>query len=233
MAGSDVMPAGIGLLRSPDLAATDLSKALMNVHEALDAWQAQYSGQPPVGFMLRFTHESVWTRIHYLRESLEPANAEDDRVAASRFDAVASALFTGTTVLVLAIHLDPRREDTTDLRTLGAAAIAPPESWIETLAEYLPDPARAEFVATTLSWQRGCLDRIWLAVARDLIGRIAVFCPATGDAFCPYGGGADLFVWGSERRSRLGDRFRGWLPSAGLPGSPAKRPAAGMAVEGN
>ena len=205
----------------------------MNVHEALDAWQAQYSGQPPVGFMLRFTHESVWTRIHYLREGLEPASAADDRVAASRFDAVASALFTGTTVLVLAIHLDPRREDTTDLRALGAAAIAPPERWIEALAEYLPDPARAEFVATTLSWQRGCLDPIWLAVARDLIGRIAVFCPATGDAFCPYGGGADLFVWGSERRSRLGDRFRAWLPSAGLPGSPAKRPAAGMAVEGN
>ncbi len=44
----------------------------MNVQEALDAWQAQYAGQPPVGFMLRFTHESVWTRIHYLRDSAEP-----------------------------------------------------------------------------------------------------------------------------------------------------------------
>jgi hypothetical protein len=203
----------------------------MNLPEALDAWQAQYSGQPPVGFMLRFTHESVWTRIHYLRESPEPATTEDDRVTASRFDAVSSALFTGTTVLVLAIHLDPRHEDTTDLRALGAMTITPPESWIETLGGYLPDPTRAEFLATTLSWQRGCLDRIWLAVARDLIGRIAVFCPATGDAFCPYGGGADLFVWGSERRSKLGDRFRAWLPSAGLPGSLAGRPAAGMAVE--
>ena len=39
----------------------------MNVQEGLDAWQAQYAGQPPVGFMLRFTHEAVWTRIHYLR----------------------------------------------------------------------------------------------------------------------------------------------------------------------
>jgi hypothetical protein len=203
----------------------------MNVHEALDAWQAQYTGQPPVGFMLRFTHESVWTRIHYLRESTEPATGEDDRLAASRFDAVASALFTGTTVLVLAIHLDPRHEETADLRALGAATITPPDSWIQTLNGYLPDPSRVEFVAGTLTWQRGCLDRLWLAVARDLIGRIAVFCPATGDAFCPYGGGADVFVWGSERRSKLGDRFRAWLPSAGMPGSVAASRAGRVAVE--
>jgi hypothetical protein len=203
----------------------------MNVHEALDAWQAQYSNQPPVGFMLRFSHESVWTRIHYLRESTDPGSSVDDRQTASRFDAVASALFTGTTVLVLAIHLDPRHEETADLRALGATAIAPPESWIETLGGYLPDPSRAEFVAATLSWQRGCLDNIWMAVARDRIGRIAVFCPATGDAFCPYGGGADVFVWGSERRSKLGDRFRAWLPSAGMPGSLAVRRASGLAAE--
>jgi hypothetical protein len=109
--------------------------------------------------------------------------------------------------------------------------IAPVDGWIQALDEYLPGSSRAEFVATTLSWQRGCLDRVWLAVARDRIGRIAVFCPATGDAFCPYGGGADVFVWGSERRSKLGDRFRAWLPSAGMPGSPAKRSVSGMAIE--
>jgi hypothetical protein len=203
----------------------------MNVQEALDAWQAQYAGQPPVGFMLRFTHEAVWTRIHYLRDSTEPATIEDDRRTASRFDAVASSLFNGTTVLVLGIHLDARHEDTTELRALGAAPIPPPESWIESLREYLPDSGRAEFVGATLLWQRGRLDRLWMAVSRDHIGRIAVFCPATGDAFCPYGGGADVFVWGAERRSKLGDRFRAWLPSAELPGPGAKMPAAGMVME--
>jgi hypothetical protein len=203
----------------------------MNVHEALDAWQAQYSGQPPVGFMLRFTHESVWTRIHYLRDGSEPASIADDKLTASRFDAVSSALFNGTTVLVLAIHLDPRHENKADLRALGAVTITPPESWIETLSGYLPDLGRAEFVAATLSWQRGCLDQVWMAVARDFIGRIAVFCPATGDAFCPYGGGADVFVWGSERRNKLGDRFKQWLPSAGMPGSLGARPATSVAIE--
>ena len=203
----------------------------MNVHEALDAWQAQYSAQPPVGFMLRFTHESVWTRIHYLRESAEPATTEDDRMTASRFDAVASALFTGTTVLVLAIHLDPRHEDTADLRALGATRITPPDSWIESLGGYLPDMNRTEFVATTLSWQRGCLDRVWMAVARDLIGRIAIFCPATGDAFCPYGGGADVFVWGAERRAKLGERFRAWMPSADVPGPSAEHATGEMVAE--
>ena len=203
----------------------------MNVQEALDAWQAQYAGQPPVGFMLRFTHESVWTRIHYLRDTAEPATIEDDRRTASRFDAVASALFNGTTVLVMGIHLDPGHEDKAELKALGATVVSPPESWIETLGEYLPDSGRAEFVGATLLWQRGCLDGLWMAVARDLIGRIAVFCPATGDAFCPYGGGADVFVWGSERRSKLGDRFRAWLPNTVLPGSQANIPAGDLALE--
>ena len=106
----------------------------MNVLEALDAWQAQYSGQPPVGFMLRFTHEAAWTRIHYLRNGSEPATNEDDRRTASRFDAVSSSLFNGTTVLVLATHLDPRREDTAELQALGAMPIAAPESWVEMLS---------------------------------------------------------------------------------------------------
>ena len=43
--------------------------------------------------------------------------------------------------------------------------------------------------------------------------------------------GADVFVWGSERRSKLGDRFRAWLPSAGVPGSLGKRVTGGVAVE--
>lgn len=197
----------------------------MDVHEALDAWQAQYSGQPPVGFMLRFTHEAVWTSVHYLRDNSEPATREEDQRTASRFDAVASALFTGTTVLVLAIHLDPGHEATAELREIGAAPIEPMAGWIESLTDYLPGPSRAEFVATTLSWQRGCLDSVWLAVARDRIARVAIFAPATGDAFCPYGGGADVFVWGADRRSKLGDRFRAWVPATrSMPGPSAPSP---------
>ena len=197
----------------------------MDVHEALDAWQAQYSGQPPVGFMLRFTHEAVWTRVHYLRDSSEPATREEDQRTASRFDAVASALFTGTTVLVLAIHLDPGHEATAELRDIGAAPIEPMAGWIESLTDYLPGPSRAEFVATTMSWQRGCLDSVWLAVARDRISRVAIFAPATGDAFCPYGVGADVFVWGADRRSKLGDRFRAWVPATrSMPGPSAPSP---------
>ncbi len=192
----------------------------VTVQEALDAWQAQYSGQPPVGFMLRFSHDAVWTRIHYLREDAGVKAADHDKQTASRFDAVASALFTGTTVLILSIDIDPSGQvDKAELETLGAERITPPESWIQSLAGYLPDSSHVEFLATTMSWQRGCLDRLWLAVARDLIGRVAVFCPATGDAFLPYGGGADLFVWGAERRSKLGDRFKAWLPSPGMPGA--------------
>lgn len=204
----------------------------MNVQEAVDAWQSQYAGQPPVGFMLRFSHKSVWTRIHYANEGAGPPAAEDDRLTASRFDAVASALFTGATVLVLAVRLGAGHENGADLREIGATAIPPPETWVEALGGYLPDPSRAEFMAATLGWQRGCLDRVWLAGAREPVGRVAVFCPATGDAFCPYGGGADVFVWGAERRVKLDEQFRAWLPGAGLSGSAAVKRGGTLAERG-
>ena len=126
---------------------------------------------------------------------------------------------------ILAIHLDPQHEATGELRAIGATPIEPPPAWIESLRDYLPGSSRAEFVATTLSWQRGLLDRVWLAVARDRVGRVALFAPATGDAFCPYGGGADVFVWGSDRRSKLGARFRAWVPAARTPAP--ERPSSG------
>jgi hypothetical protein len=189
----------------------------MNVQEAVDAWQSQYAGQPPVGFMLRFSHEEAWTRLRFVREGAPPDQHEAQLIA-TRFDTVASSLFTGATVLVLAIRLVAGRADASALRELGAKPITPPESWLEALGGYLPNPTAAAFMAATVSWERGCLDRVWLAVAHEWIGRVAVFCPATGDALCPYDGGADVFVWRPERRAKMAERFRAWLPSAGATG---------------
>ena len=181
-----------------------------SVQEALDAWHAQYAGQPPVGFMLRFSHDAVWSRLDYGNDSA--AGKSEPQQLASHFDAVAGALFTGATVLVMTIEIDPADGDTQLLRNMGGVAFTPPEAWVEELATYLPGQPRMEFLATTLSWRRGLLDSLWLAVAMDLVGRVAVFCPATGDAFLPCGCGADLFVWGTDRRIKLRDRFRQWLP---------------------
>ncbi len=166
--------------------------------------------------MLRFTHEDVWTRVTYVSSESEKRSEDESRAA--HFDAIASALFTGTTVLVLGIHLDRSHEATAELRELGAEVIDPPATWLDNLGEYLAHPERAEFVATTLSWNRGCLSRVLVAVARDRIARVAVFAPATGDAFCPYGTCADIFVWGAERRAKLSDRFRDRLAAQGAPG---------------
>jgi len=43
--------------------------------------------------------------------------------------------------------------------------------------------------------------------------------------------GADVFVWGSERRAKLGERFKAWLPTAPLPG-PMAKPAGPLAQRG-
>ena len=107
----------------------------MDVNEALEAWQAQYSGQPPVGFMLRSTHAAVWTRIHYLHEGFEPRTVDDARRMAAHFDAICSALFSGATVLVTAIQFEPSVEESVALRATGARLIAPPSGWLESLEQ--------------------------------------------------------------------------------------------------
>jgi hypothetical protein len=165
----------------------------MDVYDALEAWQAQYSGQPPVGFMLRFTHEAVWTRVHYSTTACS-VTVEDAWCMASHFDTVCSTS-TGR-LLVTAIQVDPSYEESATLRAAGARFVVPPPGWLVSLRDYVPNPGRAEFVAATMPWQRRCLNDVWFAVARDRIERIAVFSPATGDAFCPYPG-ADVFVWGA------------------------------------
>jgi hypothetical protein len=195
----------------------------LDVHEALDAWQAQYGGQPPVGFMLRFSHESVWTRLHYAPADKPAAAHADASGVAANLDSVAGALFTGSTVLVMAI-LAPSTGIPAELAEIGAVEMPLPASWIEALHDYLTEAGRARVAAATLSWQRGCLDRLMLAVARLRIARPAIFSPATGDAFCPFDLGADIFVWGKERRSRLDERFRDWVPPQGAPGG---RPPGG------
>jgi hypothetical protein len=198
---------GRGLAPGTQIGPRQSHRHAMDVNEALEAWQAQYSGQPPVGFMLRFTHEAVWTRIHYLHQGFEPRTVGDARRMAAHFDAICTALFSGATVLVTAIQFEPSVEESAALRAAGARPITPPSGWLESLEDYISDPGRAECAASTIAWRRGCLNDLWFAVARDRIERLAVFSPATGDAFCPYPGGADIFVWGSERRLQLGSRF--------------------------
>jgi hypothetical protein len=192
----------------------------METEQALLAWQTRYGGNPPLGFVLRLAYELVWTRIHYLPDSVRPAtNARDEETAVARLGEVADELFRDREVMVIALHLDPRDEEIGILGPMGATAVSPANGWAEALDDHFVHPGSAEFAALMLRWRHGKLDPLWLAVARDRIGRVAVFCPATGDAFCPYDGGADFFVWKNAERLRLRDRFRDWLPATGAPGS--------------
>jgi len=192
----------------------------METEQALLAWQTRYGGNPPLGFVLRLAYQSVWTRIHYLPDGVRPAtNERDQKVAVARLSDVADELFSNRDVLVIALHLDSRDEEIGILRPMGATAISPANGWAEVLDDHFVHPGSGEFSALMLRWRHAILDPLWLAAARDRIGRVAVFCPATGDAFCPYDGGADFFVWKLGERVRLRGRFRAWLPATGVPGS--------------
>jgi hypothetical protein len=177
----------------------------------LKAWQERYLNDPPVGPVLRMNHPKIWTRIHYLPLGRRPArNAEDEQTVVERFNAVMGYLGFSV-VVVLAVHLDPRDEEIEILQPFGAIRLPMPAEWTTALSEHF-DLGSAQLAVAELPWTHGCLDDLWRAAARDRIGRVALYNLPTGDALCPYDGGADIFVWDEGSRAGLRERFRSWLP---------------------
>ena len=191
--------------------------ALWKAEWQVEAWQRRYLNDPPAGPVLTANHPDIWTRIHYLPGARRPArNAEDEQTVVERFNDVMDYL-RFSAVVVLAINLDPRDEEFQILEPIGAVRLPMPAEWTTPLSEYF-DLRRVQLAVAQLAWTHGCLDDLWRAAARDRMGRVAVFNLPTGDAFCPYDGGADVFIWDEASRAGLREQFRSWLPDESTQG---------------
>jgi hypothetical protein len=71
-----------------------------------------------------------------------------------------------------------------------------------------PDLVVARF---SILWSPHAWDSLLRDIANDRLPSVVVLNPATGEAYAPYDGGADLFLANSERVATLADRWALWL----------------------
>jgi hypothetical protein len=142
-----------------------------------------------------------------------PHGRRDMALILRRQNALASALFGGREVLLIASHWPGSKASDAiegDIRRLGLSAAPPRPSWTESVVDYTDEEAKTAYSAGVQRWRVGCLDGVLPKIAEYEWGLLAIMSVDTGDAMCPYDGGVDLFVEDDARRSALADRFSTW-----------------------
>lgn len=167
-----------------------------------DDWDPYWGGCAPQGPLLRESHHDRWLRIHSLPEGKRCATsvAEWDELRL-RQNTVASAVLE---VAAPCLFIRWSWEDVVEL-----------DGWqrIQRRAGWSDDIVPERFFITSATWRPGTHDRMIEDVAEDRY-RVVVMSHATGSLYCPYDGGADLFLTSLAQRRALAERFADWRPRA-------------------
>jgi hypothetical protein len=179
-------------------------------------WATWYDDVAPLGFMLRNVFSDRWLRIHSLPNAKHSPTTESEYAELlRRHNAVATSLLgDGEQCAVLVFGpLDKARLPGLGRRvgltrgSLPFIARLPSERWGEE-AGVVVQPMG--LFGGTVTWSAGRFDRFIIAVADELASGLLVNL-ASGRAYAPYDGGADLF-WATEiERDAARARYRSWL----------------------
>ena len=186
----------------------------MPAREALARWLKAYPDDPPVGWMLRERQSQIWTRFHNLPDAQRypDTDAELD-VVTDRLNRLAAHLFGQGEVGVFFMSYSEAEKVVASVQLPGCVPVLPiPTQWLSAMAPYYENPAAGTFLVSTVKWRPGLLEGLFVAAALDRVAGPTLLGAETGDLFCPYDGGVDLFVAEPNRRREIRLQFRDWLP---------------------
>jgi len=175
---------------------------------------AAFGTLPAVGHILRSATSDRWLRLHSLPNSKRYAetDAEYDELL-RRHNELALELLGSDTRAVLFLHAWGTAADfpgtfsdfgwATQLDLDGSSPTVYPS----------PDADDPDLVVAGFSilWSPHSWDSLLRDIADDHLPSVVVLNPATGEAYAPYDGGADLFLANSERVAALSNRWGSWL----------------------
>jgi hypothetical protein len=172
-------------------------------------WQEFYGELPPVGHILRETITRRWFRIHSLPDSKRyPENEEEYALLLARHNSIATEVLVEGAQCTLFFH---RYHDPTCkiiIRGITPEYCGffeePSDDWDDT-------PDRLHIWQAPVIWKKGSFDELIRAVADWREPSVIFACQQTGRAYCPYDGGADLFLESRAERSALKRQYREWL----------------------
>jgi hypothetical protein len=159
-----------------------------------------------MGDLLRAQAPSRWARIHHLPGGQRlPAGSAEVAEVLYRNNIVASTLLgIGATCIAFLAEWDGRHGFT----SWPLAEPAPIWRGDDDTQEQI---GTAKFRWRKLRWRPGSLDREILAAARGELGRLTFLSLATHGVYCPYDGGADLFLPEPDDVPALKNLFKQWL----------------------
>ncbi|HEX7491382.1 MAG TPA: hypothetical protein VF337_06735 [Candidatus Limnocylindrales bacterium] len=164
--------------------------------------------------MLRERQAAIWTRFHNLPDAQRyPDSPGEQRVVADRLNRIAATLFDRQEVAVFFIAFSEAERIMASVQLPGCAPVLPtPAKWLSVMEPYFYNSMAGTFLAKEVRWQPGLLHELFMAAALDRVAGPTLLGVETGDLFCPYDGGVDVFVPDLPRRRELRMKFRDWLP---------------------
>lgn len=179
-----------------------------------DATNAAFGDLPAVGHVLRRAMSHRWLRVHSLPNSKRYAETEAEYAELlRRHNELALEILGPRGQVVLYLHAFGDVEDFP--RTFSGFGWAAPLNLNGTRATVYPSPEAddPDLVVASFSilWSPQAWDPLLRDVADDRLPSVVLLNPATGEAYAPYDGGADLFLTNSERVTALAKRWASWL----------------------
>lgn len=159
-----------------------------------------------MGHLLREAAAPRWFRIHSLPGGKRlPTNNLELAEIVRRHNTVATAVLgIGASSIAFLSEWSASR----DFSSWPIADSAP--DW-QLSEDDLESVSRATFRYRAFRWRPAEFDREIVATARDEVGPIAVLSLSTSGVYCPYDGGADLFVPEAGDVEPLRALFKEWL----------------------
>ncbi|MES1176675.1 MAG: hypothetical protein ABUL62_20295 [Myxococcales bacterium] len=183
----------------------------MNLAETSNA---AFGGLPAVGHLLRSANSDRWLRVHSLPNSKRYAetDAEYDEIL-RRHNELALEILGPHGRAVLFLHAWGTAADLP--AAFSGFGWATPLDLESTSPTIYPSPEADDpdlvVAGFPILWSPGAWDSLLRDIANDRLPSVVVLNPATGEAYAPYDGGADLFLANSERVATLADRWASWL----------------------
>ena len=176
--------------------------------ELKDWWQSHYGSAVPVAHLLRQQIQDRWFRIHSLPESKRyPETPDEYSILLARQNEIATEVLGVKTQCLLLVG---RYTEHPELN-IHSQRLPQFEGTNFTLFVSVQAPDVISIFCAPIIWTPGRFDSIIKAVADDQDGNILFASLATGEAYHPYDGGADLFLASSERRDKLKEKYVHWL----------------------
>ena len=175
---------------------------------------AAFGDLPPVGHVLRSAISGRWLRVHSLPNSKRYAetDAEYDELLRRHTELALEILGSDDRAILFLHGWGTAADFSAAFSGFGWAAHLELNGTAPTVYPN-PDAEDPNLVVAgfLIRWSLQAWGSLLRDIADDRLPSVVLLNPASGEAYAPYDGGADLFVANSERVATLAARWASWL----------------------